>query len=322
MNQLQAMRVFTRVVELSSFNLAGKQLGMSAAAVTRSVGMLEAHLNVRLLNRSTRSLSLTEAGRVYLEGCRAVIEKLDEVESELVRAARDPSGVLRVAAPTVFAAGLAPLLATWRGLNPRVDFDVTLYDAPIDMIEGGFDVIFTTEHQTVNASLVSRHLTAVKEIAVASPAYVARCGVPRDPNALAKHDLLAVSNGTRVWEFQGPTGAHRVSVNSTLAATSGAMVRAAALADMGIAVLPMPFVVEDLARGLLVSVLDRYEINGGLQRISIVYSGRHYLTMKVRSFIDFAVEQYRGPIGSPSSDDAVSTAVANPGPGAVLRAVA
>ena len=97
------MRVFTRVVDLASFNLAARQLGMSAAAVTRSVSMLEAHLNMRLLNRTTRSLSLTEVGKEYLDGCRTIIEKLDEMESNLVQTTRDPRGTLRIATPMTFA---------------------------------------------------------------------------------------------------------------------------------------------------------------------------------------------------------------------------
>ncbi|MFD1561446.1 LysR family transcriptional regulator [Paraburkholderia silviterrae] len=294
MNQLQAMRVFTRVVDLSSFSLAGKQLGMSAAAVTRSVGMLEAHLNMRLLNRSTRSLSLTEAGRLYLDGCRAVIEKLDEVESELVRATRDPSGVLRIAAPSVFASGaLTALLGAYRHVNPRVDFDVTAYDSHIDMIEGGFDVSFATDRQQVNASLVSRKLTSVKEIVVAAPGYLARKGVPRTPADLAQHDLLAVSDSPRSWEFANAEGLQRVSANGPLTASGYATVRAAALADMGVALLPLPLVADDIARGTLLPVLNTFDVNGGMQHVSIVYSGRNYLTMKVRSFIDFAVEQFR-----------------------------
>jgi DNA-binding transcriptional LysR family regulator len=121
MNQLQAMRVFTRVVDLASFNLAARQLGMSAAAVTRSVSMLEAHLNMRLLNRTTRSLSLTEVGKEYLDGCRTIIEKLDEMESNLVQTTRDPRGTLRIATPMTFAtSGLGNLLASYRTLHPRI----------------------------------------------------------------------------------------------------------------------------------------------------------------------------------------------------------
>jgi DNA-binding transcriptional LysR family regulator len=284
MNQLQAMRVFMRVVELSSFSVAGRQLGMSAAAVTRSVSMLEAHLNMRLLNRSTRSLSLTETGRLYLEGCRAVIEKFDQVESELLRATRNPSGMLRIAAP-VFRA--------YRVANPRVEFEVTSYDTQIDMIEGGFDICFATNRHPVNASLVSRKLIAVQEVAVASPAYLAERGMPLSPPQLAQHDRLTLSEQSRVWEFSGIDGIQRIDACGPLSATGYSMVRAAALAGMGIALLPYHFVADEIAAGALKTVLPQYEVTGGTRYVSIVYSGRNYLTTKVRNFIDFTVEQFR-----------------------------
>ncbi|RFU48120.1 LysR family transcriptional regulator [Paraburkholderia sp. DHOC27] len=297
MNQLQAMRVFTRVVDLASFNLAARQLGMSAAAVTRSVSMLEAHLNMRLLNRTTRSLSLTEVGREYLNGCRTIIEKLDEMESNLVQTSRDPSGTLRIAAPMTFAtSGLGTLLAAYRAMHPRVDFDITTFDTHIDMVEGGFDVCFSDERRLASSTLVSRTLTSIEEVTVASPAYLARHGTPREPAELSRHGLLTVSDGTsRSWEFADAKGVYRVGTGSALTATSSAMVRVAALNHMGIALLPLPFVSDDLQQGSLVAVLQPYEVNGGPRHVSILYSGRNYLSMKVRSFIDFAVSQYRAP---------------------------
>ncbi|WP_084168940.1 LysR family transcriptional regulator [Paraburkholderia acidipaludis] len=295
MDQLRAMRVFTRVVDVGSFTLASQQLGMSCAAVTRSVGMLEARLNMRLLNRSTRKLSLTDAGRLYLDGCRVVIEKLEEVESDLVRATRDPGGLLRIAAPSLFAnGGLTPLLGAYREENPRVSFDVTVYDTQIDLIEGGFDVCFATDRQQVNATLVCRKLTPVKEIVVAAPAYLGRRGVPRAPADLAAHELLSVANSPRTWEFSDARHSQRISVHGPLTASSHATVHAAALAGLGIALLPQPLVADDIARGSLQAVLGRYDVDGGMRNISIVYPGRRYLTMKVRSFIDFAIEQFRG----------------------------
>jgi DNA-binding transcriptional LysR family regulator len=297
MNQLQAMRVFTRVVDLASFNLAARQLGMSAAAVTRSVSMLEAHLNMRLLNRTTRSLSLTEIGKEYLEGCRMIIEKLDEMESNLVQATRDPRGTLRIAAPATFASsGLGTLLAAYRALHPRVDFDVTTFDNHIDMVEGGFDVCFSDDRRLTSSTLVSRRLTTIEEVTVASPAYLARNGTPRDPAALSRHALLTVSDGSsRTWEYSDANGVYRVSAGSALSATSSAMVRVAALNHMGVALLPLPLAQQDLVDGTLVPVLDQFEVNGGPRHVSILYSGRNYLSMKVRSFIDFAVSQYRAP---------------------------
>ncbi len=213
---------------------------MSAAAVTRSVGTLEAHLNMRLLNRTTRSLSLTDVGREYLHGCRAIIEKLDEMESNLLETTRDPQGTLRIATPMTFAtSGLGALLASYRALHPRVDFDVTTFDTHIDLVEGGFDVCFSDDRRLANSSLVSRTLTSVDEITVASPAYLARHGAPRDPAALNRHGLLTVSDGSsRAWEFADADGVYRVNTGSALTATSSAMVRVAALNHMGIALLP------------------------------------------------------------------------------------
>ncbi|WP_323119644.1 LysR family transcriptional regulator [Burkholderia alba] len=297
MNQLQAMRVFTRVVDLASFNLAARQLGMSAAAVTRSVGMLEAHLNMRLLNRTTRSLSLTEAGKEYLDGCRTIIEKLDEMESNLVQATRDPRGTLRIAASMSFASsGLGTLLAAYRALHPRVGFDITTFDTHIDMVEGGYDVCFSDDRRLANSTLVSRALTTISELTVASPVYLARHGTPPDPGALGEHSLLTVSDGSsRTWEFADADGTYRVYTGSALTSTGSGMVRIAALNHMGIAQLPLPLVIEDIEHGALVPVLEQYEVNGGPRRVSILYPGRNYLSMKVRSFIDFAVGQYRMP---------------------------
>jgi DNA-binding transcriptional LysR family regulator len=254
-------------------------------------------LNMRLLNRTTRSLSLTEVGREYLDGCRTIIEKLDEMESNLVQTTRDPRGTLRIATPMTFAAaGLGTLLASYRALHPRVDFDVTTYDTHIDMVEGGYDVCFSDDRRLASSTLISRALTSIEEVTVASPAYLARHGTPRDPAALNRHGLLTVSDGTsRTWEFADANGVYRVNTGSALTATSSAMVRVAALNHMGIALLPLPFVTDDLAQGALVPVLEQFEVNGGPRSVSILYSGRNYLSMKVRSFIDFAVSQYRAP---------------------------
>jgi DNA-binding transcriptional LysR family regulator len=297
MNQLQATRVFTRVVDLASFSLAARELGMSAAAVTRSVSMLEAHLSMRLLNRTTRSLSLTEVGKEYLDGCRTIIEKLDEMESSLMQTARDPRGTLRIATPMTFAtSGLGTLLASYRTQHPRVNFDVTTYDTHIDMVEGGYDVCFSDDLRLASSMLVSRRLTSIVEVTVATPAYLARHGTPHDPAALNRHGLLTVSDGSsRSWEFADANGVYRVNTGSALTTTSSAMVRLAVLNHMGIALLPLPFVNDDLAQGTLIPMLEQYEVNGGPRDVSILYSSRNYLSMKVRSFIDFAVSQYRAP---------------------------
>lgn len=302
MNQLQAMRVFLRVADLASFNLAARQLGMSATAVTRSVNILESHLKTRLLNRTTRSLSLTEGGREYLEGCRAIIERLDEMELNLVQTTRDPSGKLRIAAPTTFAClWLGELLASYRTLYRNVDFEVTTFDTPIGAVEGRFDVCFTDDRRFRSSTLTTRPLTQIELVLAASPRYLAMHGTPRTPATLNEHSLLAVSDGgPKTWEFEDASGVSRISAGRALSTTSAALARAAALRHMGIALLPRDLVASDIDNGELVALLDSYRINGGPYGVSIVYSGGHYLSVKVRSFVDFVVNQYRKADKSPT----------------------
>lgn len=298
MNQLQAMRVFIRVVDLASFHLAAKQLGMSAAAVTRSVSTLEAHLNMRLINRSTRRFSLTEIGQEYVDGCRNVIAELDNIESNLARTNRDMSGTLRIATSTTFATcGLGNLLSAYRDSFPRINFDVTTYDAAIELIDGGFDIGFSVDRDLPSTTLISRQLTTYREIAVASPSYLARHGTPNTPNSLAGHPLLSPALGnTRVWQFSDNETTYRVSTANALCSPNISTIKSAALADMGIALLPAPFVKEDVARGDLLPILGHYHVAGGPRCVSICYTGRTYLSAKVRHFIDFAVSQYRTPM--------------------------
>src|SRR5262249_46508856 len=153
-----------------------------------SVNMLEAHLNTRLINRSTRSLSLTEAGARYLDGCRAVVANVDEMDANLTRSAHSPHGTVRIAASTTFASTeLVALLADYRAAEPGVDFDVTTFDAQIDLIEGGFDVGFTDDERLVGTSMVGRMLMQYRSVLVASPSYLARRGIPLDPSMLHAH---------------------------------------------------------------------------------------------------------------------------------------
>ncbi|WP_321887244.1 MULTISPECIES: LysR family transcriptional regulator [Paraburkholderia] len=294
MNQLQAMRVFTRVVDVGSFSLAGKQLGISPAAVTRSINMLEAHLNMRLLNRSTRSNSLTEAGKIYLDGCRTVIEKLDELDSELFRATRDPGGQLRIAAPAAFAnTELTSALAEYRLLNPRVEFEVVTYDTAIDLIEGGFDVSFTTDRHQIGANLISRPLTSVQHSLVAAPGWIRRNGAPGAPNELPEHHLLATADHPKALELVMAGASYRIHFRGPLSASHYSVVRSAAIDGMGIALLPELSIAPDIANGRLVRILENCSFNCPGAELRLVYSGRKYLSVKVRNFIDFVVERYR-----------------------------
>ncbi|MFP3248154.1 MAG: LysR family transcriptional regulator [Paraburkholderia sp.] len=295
MDQLLAMRVFSRVVELGGFNLAARQLGISPAAATRNISMLEAYLNARLLNRTTRSISLTDQGRAYLDGCREVIQKLEEMKSALAHGSSDLKGTLRIAAPMPFAtAELGKLLAYYRALHPGVDFHITIFDTNVDMMDGGFDVCFSDDRQPAATALISRRLTGFKEVLVASPGYLARHGAPATPSALKGHGLLTVSDGySRNWELTDGLSVFRIHAGSALTATSHEMIRTAALSHMGIALLPLNCIQVDIEHGALIPILQDFEVKGGFHSISILYAGRNYPLSKVRNFVDFVVEQYR-----------------------------
>ncbi len=295
MNQLQAMRVFLKVVELKNFGLAGEQMGISRPAVTRSIAMLEEHFNVRLLHRSTHNVSLTEAGEAYVDGVRAVLDKLDEVEAEVNRSVREPKGTLRIAAPTSFSmTDLAPLVARYRRRYPEVRLEVALIDAHVDIVEGRYDVCFVADHKAASATMVSRALAPIKPVLVASPGYLRRAGTPADPASLRDHDLLAhVDTGRQALELRTPSGPERIEFEPALAASSSVLVREAALADMGIAVIPESLVSDDIQHGRLNVVLPNCEVEGPQRQMAILYSGRRHLSAKVRTFIEFAVEYFR-----------------------------
>jgi DNA-binding transcriptional LysR family regulator len=297
MNQLQAMRTFIKVADSMSFAIAAKQLGVSNAAVTRSIAMLEAHLNMRLINRSTRHLSLTDAGRAYLEGCGELIEQLDALEANVSAAGRESFGTLRIASASCFAqADLGVLLREYRREQPRVRFDLMVFDNQRDVAVGNYDVCFSAERKQRDSTLVCQPLTAITDTLVAAPEYLAYRGVPRAPQELAAHDMLLASDATtRYWEFADASGTQRIAVHAALASANVAAVRHAALAGLGIARLPLSLVEADITDGTLARVLPDHPLADATRTISILYGSRRYLAQSARSFIDFAVARLREP---------------------------
>jgi DNA-binding transcriptional LysR family regulator len=295
MNQLQAMRIFMRVVELGSFAKVAEQIDTSTSAITRYVSGLEERLKARLLNRNTRHISLTESGKEYDESCRDIVQRLDALESNLRETSGDVSGTLRVAASlTIANSGLARVLSGYRALYPRVNFDVTAFDARIDFVQGAFDVCFSEDYRLASSMLICRRLAVMKEILVASPTYLSQRGTPTTPDALGEHSLLCTPYDTpRTWTFTDGAKSHQVDVRYGLTTTNNLVAREAVLNHMGIALLPASFVTEHLMRGTLIRLFERFSINGGARDVSLFYSGRENMPRKVRAFIDYAVTQYR-----------------------------
>ncbi|WP_063744732.1 LysR family transcriptional regulator [Paraburkholderia oxyphila] len=302
MNQIHAMRVFVRVAESQSFRRAAQQLDVSNALVTRSVAMLEAHLNTRLINRTTRNLSLTEAGLRYLEGCRSVLEELDHLENALAHTEREPAGTLRVAAAsTLSLVTLTPLIDGYRRRYPRVNVHLTLAERQIDLVEDRFDVGIVAAQPARNGrnndmEVVEQALGVATFVPCASPGWIAEHGEPATPAQLARHAAVTLPPEERSvsWQFAKPgEQAQQITLSPAYAVNNMLMVRHAALAGMGVAVVPASLVADDFAAGTLIRLLPEYEIDDPEAHMSIVYPNRQYLPAKTLRFVDYAVEHFQ-----------------------------
>ncbi|HTJ92122.1 MAG TPA: LysR family transcriptional regulator [Pararobbsia sp.] len=297
MNVLQAMRVFLRVSETGSFGRAATSLDISNAAVTRYVALLETHLNTRLLNRTTRSVSLTEAGRDYAQGCREVLARIDEIESTVGNTSMTPSGTLRVVAATSFSFdGITPMLSAYRSAFPDVRVHVTLMNRRVDLVEEGYDAGVVTPDLVSTGSLVHRPLLSIPGTIVAAPAYLASRGHPDVPEALVDHAVLGPTGAMRenVWTFEGPQNrTTQVSIELDYASNDATMIRHAALAGMGIALIPESLVAADLDSGALERVLPSFRPADACNEVSIVYPGRRHQSAKTRTFVEFAIQYFR-----------------------------
>ncbi|HXZ07016.1 MAG TPA: LysR family transcriptional regulator [Paraburkholderia sp.] len=303
MNHLQAMRVFLKVAENGSFARAAESLQLSKAVITRYVGLLESHLNARLLHRTTRSLSLTDAGRDYAEGCRRVLAQIEQMEENASMSVSGHSGTLKVVAAAALAPlGLTALFQQFRVRYPATSLQVTLSHRPVNLVEEGFDVGIVLPAFLSSNSLISRPLFSMTSFVVASPEYIARYGMPATPDALALHPLLdmAPDAGAAVRTFTRPGDVRTVHLKPVYTINSALMLRRAALAGMGIAILPEPAIEEDLARGALVRVLPAYTIGDSNANVSIVYPSRRHVPARTRAFVDFTLAHFGKQTAGPA----------------------
>ncbi|MFL9885743.1 LysR family transcriptional regulator [Paraburkholderia agricolaris] len=294
MNQLQSMRVFVKVADLGSFVGAAGALDLSTAVVTRHVADLEARLGTRLLNRTTRRLSLTESGRTYLERVRHILDDLEGVEQMVVARNHEPVGTLRIVAPVVFGLhSLAPVVQSYAQRYPDVVPDVTLADRNVDLVEEGFDVGIMVARQMRSASIVTRRLTTGYMTVCATPAYLEQHGTPVRPEDLLTHPCLSrpAEQGGDEKVFTGPQGEVRVRPTNAIAANNTEMLRQFALLGMGVAILPSYLIGRDLASGRLVPLLGDYRLPQ--IEITIAYPSRLHLPAKVRTFIDHLVAHFQ-----------------------------
>ncbi|MDL2357165.1 MAG: LysR family transcriptional regulator [Pseudomonadota bacterium] len=300
MDRLVSMRVFAKVVEQGSFARAALAMDMSATVVTRNVADLETHLGTRLLNRTTRRLSLTETGQQYLERVRQILADIDDADATASSNARKPGGTLRIYCHPGFGQSqLAMLLPLYAQAMPDVVIDVTLADHAVDLVEQGFDVGILIGLQKFDASMIARRLATSTVVLVAAPDYIARRGAPSTPADVAHHDCLnfAFEQLRHHWPVHWDDKVLNVPIRSRMVSNSGAVLRQAALAGMGIMLRSSFTLEDDLESGRLVQLLQGHHL--GQLSVTMVYPSRRLLSAKVRSFVDFINERFPHPESDP-----------------------
>jgi len=295
MDRLAAIEAFVRVAECGSFSQAAQRLHASKSVVSRQVGALEADLGVRLLHRTTRALTLTEAGRSYFERASRILADLEEANASVGHLQAMPRGRLRVNAPMSFGfLHLAPAVPDFLGRYPDVEVEMTMNDRYVDLVEEGFDVAVRIGNLD-DSSLVARRLAPSRRVVCAAPDYLARHGAPASPDDLKHHECLCYSNVglPQAWRFHTADGRPwLVDVNGRLHANNGDALRAAALKGLGCAILPTFIVGGDLQSGALVAVLESFVPQDSA--VHAVYPHSRHLSPKVRAFVDFLAERF-GP---------------------------
>ena len=287
---LTSIKVFRQVVESGSFVSAADRLDLSPAMVSKHVMQVEKRLGVRLLNRNSRTLSLTEPGRVYFERCKTILDDLEETELELGSLGTAPRGTLRITCPSwVASQRLADLLAQFHNRYPEIVIDISFEDRIVDLVEEGYDLALrvTRSPESLGAGLIARPLVPILFVLGASRDYVKRKGAPKSPEDLAQHDCVAVAN-VNSWTLTGPAGKIEVPVRGVQRYRSAAGVVHAVVAGVGLAPLPSLYFHDPVFKDDLVPVLTDYPLSEAT--MYLVYASRKYVPLKLRAFIDFIVE--------------------------------
>ncbi len=294
LENLTGMAIFARVVELKSFTRAASELGMTKSTVSKQIGRLEDRLGLRLLNRSTRQLSLTEAGAAFYQGCRQMVAEAEQAEQAVSFLAEAPRGRLAVSAPVSFGTlHILPGLPDFLRRYPELRVEVTLNDRIVDLIEEGFD-IGVRIGKLEDSALISRRLAPSRRVLIAAPDYLARNGPPGRLEDLADHECLIYAYQVEgaLWRLTGPEGRREVKVAGRLRVNNGEALLAAAIGGAGIAFLPTFICGDALRDGRLSRVLPDWADDEAAVNV-ICPPGRNLLP-KVRVFIDDLIARCTG----------------------------
>ncbi|ACI52630.1 transcriptional regulator, LysR family [Gluconacetobacter diazotrophicus PA1 5] len=293
-NRTGEMQVFVRVVECGSFSEAARQLFMTPSTVSKLIARLESRLGVRLIERSTRRLSLSAEGQLYYERGQALLAELDDMEQTVSQGMRHTSGIVRVSASVAFGTlGLEPLLPAFWSACPNVIVDLSLSDEIIDLFLDRTDIAFRVG-KLADSTLTTQRIGSARRKIVASPAYLARHGTPDTVDDLARHNCLGFNfrRAAPVWPLREGGRIVDRMVHGTLLANNGETVRRLAVAGMGLARLGNYHVREDIAAGRLVEVLAQAGIHDE-EDIHAIYSGTQRMPQRMRVFLDFVIPKLR-----------------------------
>jgi len=282
MDRMTSMATFVKVVETGGFAAAGRVLKMSPSTVTAHVQALEERLGVRLLNRSTRNIGVTEVGNAYYERSLQILADMDDADSVVQALQSTPRGTLRLNASITVPPLLAPVIAEYTTLYPQVSLSMTMSDRMLDLVEEGFDLAIRLL-PVPNSSLIQRRVGTYRLLICGAPEYLVRRGFPRTPGDLAEHNCLSFSSspwGTE-WRFDGEQS---IPVAGNLETNSANALRLAAVRGQGLTLMPSFLVVDEIVSGKLVPVLTEFLTKE--YPVNAIYPHRHQLSAKVRSFLD------------------------------------
>lgn len=291
MLDLNDILVFARVVEAGSFTAAARLLAMPKTTVSRRIAALEREVGVRLLQRTTRSLNMTDAGRLYYEQSSQALRTIEDANLRLAEARVEPSGTIRISAPVGFGSYfLTGTVFDFLAAHPKTRVELRLTDDKVNLVEDGIDLAFRTGILS-DSTLIARKLASTHRILCASPDYLARHGVPQEPADLARHHCVIAGPSTAAahWVLDGPHGQETVTVAGRFAANEMQAVSAAAIAGYGIAQLPHRMAEAAIRDGRLSRVLDAYTTPAG--GLYVVYPSSQHLSPLVKAFIELAARK-------------------------------
>jgi DNA-binding transcriptional LysR family regulator len=291
MDRFAELKAFCLVASHGGFSSAARQLGVATSSVTRLVDALEERIGAPLLNRSTRSITLTDSGRGYFEHASQILSALDEADDAAAGRDGEPNGVLRIAAPVTLAIRyIAPLLPELARSHPQLQLDLRLSDAFTNMVDEAIDVAIRIGNPEQQPNMIARKMAGHQRHICASPAYLERHGAPQAPADLAERNCLLFSYGAKrhTWRLRQGQQEHDIEVRGNLNVNNSEMLRQAALGGLGLALLPGWLIQRDMDDGKLVGVLPGYQANPGEMDVGIyaVYSASRRGSSKIRVFTD------------------------------------